>query len=104
MTRSSSQGDEHTKSQEMLHNLLQPDIDPRAKGQTLKGHLSMLVITAKGLRQMMKVRYFVYDRKVGRLKYFRTEDETDLLGEIDVQSATFCYDVTSDRNGEFTLW
>ncbi len=80
----------------------------------LRGHLSMRVISAKGLRQIMKVRYFVYDKKNGRLKYFRSEEEaavgegggasTAALGEIDIQSATFCYDIQSDRNGEFTIW
>ncbi len=71
----------------------------------LRGHLSMLVVSAKGLRQMMKVRWFVHDRKLGRLRYYRSEDETEAaLGEIDIQSATFCYDVQSDRNGEFTIW
>ena len=64
----------------------------------------MLVTSAKGLRQMMKVRWFVYDKKSGRLKYYRSEDESDFVGEIDVQSATFCYDVQNDRNGEFTMW
>ncbi len=64
----------------------------------------MLVVSAKGLRQMMKVRWFAYDRRLGRLRYFRDENETEALGEIDIQSATFCYDVQADRNGEFTVW
>ena len=64
----------------------------------------MLVISAKGLRQMMKVRWFVYDRKTGRLKYFKTEDESEIVGEIDISSATFYYDVLADKGGEFTIW
>ena len=70
----------------------------------LKGHMNMLVITAKGFRQVMKTRWFVYDKKFGRLRYFRDESELELYGEIDVPSATFCYDVQSDKNGEFTMW
>ena len=70
----------------------------------IRGHLSMLVISAKGLRQMKKVRWFVLDKKCGRLRYFRNEEESELLGEIDIQSATFRYDVQTDRNGEFTVW
>lgn len=34
------------------------------------GYLHMRVIGAKGLRQMMKTRWFVYDRRAGRLRYF----------------------------------
>lgn len=67
----------------------------------------MLVTSAKGLRQMMKVRWFVYDKKSGRLRYYRSQDDEsggECIGEVDVHSATFCYDVQSDRNGEFTMW
>lgn len=67
----------------------------------------MLVIGAKGLRQMMKTRWFVYDKKAGRLRYYRNEKEeqsgSDPLGDIDVSSATFCYDVGEDNSGEFTI-
>ncbi|XP_059091006.1 TBC1 domain family member 2B-like isoform X2 [Tigriopus californicus] len=98
--RSSSQGDEPRISADLLI----PDLDPTLAYPPLKGHLSMLVVSAKGLRQIMKTRYFVYDKKVGRLKFYKNEeDHHDLLGEIDIQSATFCYDVQSDRSGEFTI-
>ena len=57
---------------------------------------------------MMKVRWFAYDKKSGKLRYFRSESEEtsgeSALGEIDVIAATFCYDVQADRNGEFTIW
>lgn len=98
--RSSSQGDEPRISADLLI----PDLDPTLAYPPLKGHLSMLVVSAKGLRQIMKTRYFVYDKKVGRLKFYKNEEDHDLLGEIDIQSATFCYDVQSDRSGEFTIW
>ena len=68
----------------------------------------MLVIGAKGLRQMMKTRWFVYDKKAGKLRYYRTEKEEqnggDPVGDIDISSATFCYDVSEDNGGEFTIW
>ena len=68
----------------------------------------MLVISAKGLRQMMKTRWFVYDRKAGKLKYYRNEREEqnglDPVGEIDITSSTFCYNVEEDNGGEFTIW
>ena len=57
---------------------------------------------------MMKTRWFVYDKKAGKLKYYRNEKEdlggADPVGEIDVASATFCYDVEEDNSGEFTIW
>ena len=72
------------------------------------GYLHMLVISAKGLRQMMKTRWFVYDRKAGKLKYYRNEREEqnglDPVGEIDITSSTFCYNVEEDNGGEFTIW
>ena len=105
MLRSNSQGDEPRA----MSDLLMPSPGGGGGGSSsdqvvVRGHLSMLVISAKGLRQMMKVRYYVVDRKGGRLRYFRSEDEMELLGEIDIQSATFCYDVQADKNGEFTIW
>merc|ERR1712045_592026 len=76
-------------------------------GDLLKGYLHMLVISAKGLRQMMKTRWFVYDRKAGKLKYYRNEREEqnglDPVGEIDITSSTFCYNVEEDNGGEFTI-
>merc|ERR1711963_755002 len=72
------------------------------------GYLHMLVISAKGLRQLMKTRWFVYDKKAGKLRYYRNEKEeqngSDPVGEIDITSATFCYDVGEDPTGEFTIW
>ena len=68
----------------------------------------MLVIGAKGLRQMTKTRWFVYDKKAGRLKYYRTEKEeqnmSEPVGDIDVSSATFQYKAGEDNSGEFTIW
>ena len=120
LARSSSQGDESPKCQLPVHPqgksvssdalvpsdllLQQQQLQQPHQLPQLKGHLSMLVVSAKGLRQMMKVRWFCYDRKLGRLRYYRDENEQEMLGEVDITSATFCYDVQSDRNGEFTIW
>ncbi len=99
MQKSSSQDDAGSSSSAA------PEMAPPTSNEHyLKGHLSMLVVSAKGLRQMMKVRWFVYDKKTGRLRYYRTDEEGECLGELDVHSATFCYDVQNDRNGEFTMW
>ena len=72
------------------------------------GYLHMLVISAKGLRQLMKTRWFVYDRKAGKLRYYKNQNDEqngeDPLGDIDVSSATFCYNVEEDNGGEFTIW
>ena len=41
-------------------------------------------------------------------KYYRNEKEeqngTEPVGDIDVSSATFRYDVGEDNSGEFTIW
>ena len=72
------------------------------------GYLHMLVISAKGLRQLMKTRWFVYDRKAGKLKYYKNQNDEqngeDPLGDIDVSSATFNYNLEEDNGGEFTIW
>ena len=74
----------------------------------------MLVIGAKGLRQMTKTRWFVYEQKLGKLKYYKDEKDeqsgADPIGDINVTSATFRYDLSADDNGtgasggEFTIW
>ena len=60
-----------------------------------------------GLRQTMKTRWFVYDKKAGKLKYYRDEASElagDLpIGQLDLSTATFCYDVETDTSGEFTI-
>jgi len=101
IARSSSQGDEPKHG---VSSLAVPPSPPIPPVEPLRGHLSMLVVSAKGLRQSMKARWFSYDRRRGRLRYYRGEDEGELLGEIDVLAATFNYDVASDKNGEFTIW
>ena len=79
----------------------------RDRENELKGNLHMLVVSAKGLRQAMKTRWFVYDKKSGKLKYFRNEQEeksSELpLGQLDLSTATFCYDLETDVNGEFVI-
>ena len=60
-----------------------------------------------GLRQTMKTRWFVYDKKAGKLKYYRDEShelQGELpIGQLDLSTATFCYDVETDTSGEFTI-
>ena len=55
----------------------------------------------------MKTRWFVYDKKAGKLKYYRDEAHElagELpIGQLDLSTATFCYDVDTDTNGEFTI-
>ena len=73
----------------------------------LKGNLHMLVVSAKGLRQAMKTRWFVYDKKSGKLKYYRSEQDEKAselpVGQLDLSTATFCYDLEKDVNGEFSI-
>ena len=55
----------------------------------------------------MKTRWFVYDKKSGKLKYYRSEQEEKAnefpLGQLDLSTATFNYDLERDVNGEFSI-
>ena len=69
--------------------------------------LSITNFSEIGLRQTMKTRWFVYDKKAGKLKYYRDEAhelQGELpIGQLDLSTATFCYDVETDTSGEFTI-
>ena len=64
----------------------------------------MLTVTAAGLRQVWKSRWAVYDPTHCRLNLFKTSEEVVLTGELDIQTATFTYDLDNDNNGVFKLW
>ena len=87
---------------------ISPGLSKKPEDESLKGYLHMLTLTAKGQRQITKTRWFVYDKKAGNLKFYKSEKDeqngAECLGEISVCSATFCYEVESDTNGEFTIW
>lgn len=80
----------------------------RRPDDDLKGYLHMISVSSKGVRSITKTRWFVYDKKAGNLKYYKSEKDEqnggDVLGEINVTTATFYYEVESDTNGEFTIW
>ena len=38
------------------------------------------------------------------MRFYKTDFEVDILGEIDVLSATFTYDLENDQNGQFKIW
>ncbi|XP_071749014.1 TBC1 domain family member 2B isoform X3 [Lepeophtheirus salmonis] len=69
----------------------------------LQGYMTLIT---RGFRNP-KNRWFAYDRRSGKLKYYDHESNChgnkEVLGEIDVHSATFKYDVQMDRHGEFTI-
>lgn len=69
---------------------------------SLKGHLSVLSISAGGLRQQWKPRWGVQDPTGGKLRFYKTEQEEEVVGEIDIMSATFVYDA-GDANGQFKI-
>ena len=64
----------------------------------------MLTVTTAGLRQAWKPRWAVYDPNLCKLKLFKTCEELDLAGELDILTATFTYDLDSENNGMFKLW
>ena len=55
----------------------------------------------------LHLHHYKQDKKAGKLKYYR--DETHELqgelpiGQLDLSTATFCYDVETDTSGEFTI-
>ena len=70
----------------------------------LLGSISLLTVTTVGLRQTWKPRFAVYDPSQCKLNLFKNSDETELVGELDIQGATFTYDLDNDNNGMFKIW
>jgi len=75
----------------------------RKEKNFLKGNISILIISAGGLRQQWKPRWGVYDKNQCRLRFYKSDFEKDIVGEIDVLSATFTYDLENDQNGQFKI-
>ena len=71
---------------------------------SLPGSISLLTVTTGGLRQTWKPRFAVYDPNQCKLNLFKNSDEADLVGELDIQAATFTYDLDNDNNGMFKIW
>ena len=71
---------------------------------SVSGNISVLVISAGGLRQQWKPRWGVYDKSQCKLRFYKSDFEEDIVGEIDVLSATFTYDLENDQNGQFKIW
>jgi len=75
----------------------------RKEKNFLKGNISVLLISAGGLRQQWKPRWGVYDKNQCKLRFYKSDCEKDIVGEIDVLSATFTYDLENDQNGQFKI-
>jgi len=69
----------------------------------LKGYISVLTVTTVGLRSQWKQRWANYDSTKCKLKLYKNSDELELVGDIDVLSATFNYDLEGDKNGIFKI-
>ena len=63
-----------------------------------------MIISAGGLRQQWKPRWGVYDKSQCKLRFYKSDFEEDIVGEIDVLSGTFTYDLENDQNGQFKIW
>ena len=49
------------------------------------------------------VRWGVQDRAGCKLRFYKSEAEEEVLGEMDIQAATFIYNA-EDMNGHFKIW
>ena len=68
------------------------------------GSMSVLTPTTAGLRQSWKTRWAAYDPTQCKLRLYKTSQELDMVGELDIQTATFTYDLDNENNGMFKLW
>jgi len=100
--------DERGASQDYPHQndiLFRTDsaLQLRKENNFLKGNISVLIISAGGLRQQWKPRWGVYDKSQCKLRFYKNNFEEDVIGETDVLSATFTYDLENDQNGQFKI-
>jgi len=100
--------EENRSSQDLCHQndiLFRTDstLLLRKEKNFLKGNISVLIISAGGLRQQWKPRWGVYDKNQCKLRFYKSDFEKDIVGEIDVLSATFTYDLENDQNGQFKI-
>ena len=49
------------------------------------------------------IRWGVQDRSGCKLRFYKSEAEEEVLGELDIQAATFIYNA-EDMNGHFKIW
>ena len=70
----------------------------------MAGNIFVLTVKTGGLRSQWKPRWATYDPALCKIKLFKTCDEQELIGDIDVLSATFNYDLEGDSNGIFKIW
>ena len=66
--------------------------------------MCVLTPTTVGLRQSWKMRWAAYDPTQCKLRLYKTCQELDMVGELDIQTATFTYDLDNENNGMFKLW
>jgi len=72
------------------------------KETTLKGHINILAVSAGGLRQQWKPRWAVHESSACKLRLYKSEQEEEVVGEVDIVGGTFVYDA-GDVNGQFKI-
>ena len=65
-----------------------PDVDNK-----LCGFLNKYKSTARAMGKLFKRRWFVFCESSCKLRYYRTPEDTESLGKIDISQATFTFDV-----------
>merc|ERR1719209_1957719 len=82
--------------------LFRTEQNDQKKESSLKGHVNILSVTTGGLRQQWKPRWAVQDPGGCKLRFFKTELEEEVVGEVNIMGATFVYDA-GDVNGQFKI-
>lgn len=74
---------------------------PREAVPRLSGHLAKL--SGKGPLRSFKNRWFVFDPRRCHLYYFKSPQDTQPLGHIDISDASFSYDLEAEE-GQFEIY
>lgn len=74
---------------------------PREAAPRLSGHLAKL--SGKGPLRSFKSRWFVFDPRRCHLYYFKSPQDTQPLGHIDISDASFSYDLEAEE-GQFEIY
>ncbi|KAG9489666.1 hypothetical protein GDO78_005553 [Eleutherodactylus coqui] len=82
------------------HMTSSPGEPPRESPARLCGHLAKLC--GKGPLRSFKNRWFVFDPRRCHLYYFKSPQDTQPLGHIDIGDASFSYDLEADE-GQFEI-
>ena len=82
--------------------LFQTESPLKNKDDFLKGTIQVLTNTTVGLK--WKSRWAIYDQNLCKIRLYKSNAEEELVGDIDILSATFNYDLDGSNTGIFKIW